>query len=273
MRRSSSYFDSLQRINAGFRERGLDEIELTPASEILEDEDLLEMVNAGLVPIVVVDSHKAEFWAQIFEQLVVRADLPVATGGAIGWAFRKESPQLAAAINEFVVDHKRGTLMGNIVFNRYLRDTKWARRALDQEGRRRFEDLLGLFRRYGDQYDVPWLLVAAQAYQESRLDQSLRSPAGAVGVMQLLPSTAADPNVGIPDIEEVENNIHAGTKYLRFIFDRYFADDAQMTRLDQGLFSFASSNAGPVIRPHPSVFTFTTESMPSPIQLAPLAME
>jgi membrane-bound lytic murein transglycosylase MltF len=245
VRQSSSYFDSLQRLNARLREAGMAEARLSPAREVLEDEDLLEMVNAGLVPIVIVDSHKALFWLQIFPDIVVHEDLAVATGGPIAWAFRKNSPKLAAQVNEFVVRHKKGTLRGNIIFNRYLRDTRWAQRALNDQGRMRFRDLRNFFQKYGNRFEIPWLLVAAQGYQESRLDQSLRSPVGAIGVMQLLPSTAADPNVGIPDIEDVEANIHAGTKYLRFIHDRYFANAEGMTGLDKALFSLAAYNAGP----------------------------
>ncbi len=245
VRASSSYYQSLLRLNDRLRNEGKAEVTLTAAPEVLEDEDLLEMVNAGLVPIVVVDNHKARLWAQIFTDLVVHEDLAVATGQEIAWAFRKGSPQLATALNGFVADHRQGTLMGNILINRYLRDTKWARRALDDEGRARLQSLIAIFRKYGEQYDMPWLLVAAQGYQESGLDQSVRSPAGAIGVMQLLPATAADPSVGIPNIEEVENNIHAGVKYLRFIYDRYFADAADMDDVNKGLFSFASYNAGP----------------------------
>ncbi|MGD8330156.1 MAG: lytic transglycosylase F, partial [Acidobacteriota bacterium] len=226
VRPSSSYFDSLTRLNERFVAEGKAEVTLTPVSESLEDEDLMEMVNAGLLPLVVVDSPKADFWAQIFTDLVVHDDVAVATDQKIGWAFRKNSPQLAAAVNEFVATHKLGTLLGNVLEHRYLQDTKYARRALDEEGHVRLRNLADTFERYGGQYDVPWLLLAAQGYQESRLDQSLVSPAGAIGVMQLLPSTAADPSVGIPDIDDPDNNIHAGAKYLRFIFDRYFAQDA-----------------------------------------------
>jgi membrane-bound lytic murein transglycosylase MltF len=245
VRHSSSYYESLSRLNERFRAEGKAEMTLTAAPEVLEDEDLLEMVNAGLVPIVVVDSHKAALWSQIFTDLEVHRDLAVATDQNIGWAFRKNSPQLAAALNEFVAANRAGTLMGNILINRYLRDTKWAKRALDNEGRIRLQSLAVIFQRYGDQYDMPWLLLAAQGYQESGLDQSVVSPAGAIGIMQLLPSTAADPNVGIPDIETAENNVHAGAKYLRFLYDRYFADSADMDDLNRALFSFASYNAGP----------------------------
>ena len=245
VRESSSYYQSLVRLNQRLLADGKELATLTLAPDVLEDEDLLEMVNAGLVGIVVVDSHKANVWAQIFTDLVVRDDLAVARNQQIGWAFRKHSPQLAAAINEFVADHKKGTLMGNISFNRYLRDTKWAERALDDQGRVRLENLIALFDKYGTKYNMPGLLIAAQGYQESRLDQSVRSSAGAIGVMQLLPSTARDPNVNIPNIDQVERNIEAGTKYLSFIYDRYFADDGEMSDLDKALFSFAAYNAGP----------------------------
>ena len=62
--------------------------------------------------------------------------------------------------------------------------------------------------------------------------------------MQLLPSTAADPNVGIPGIEELEDNIHAGVKYLRFLRDRYFADP-EIDDLNAMLLSLAAYNGGP----------------------------
>ena len=244
VRPSSSYYESLIRLNETFRADGKAEVMLTPADEYLEDEDLLEMVNAGLLPMVVVDSTKANFWSQIFEDLTPRPDLAVNTAGEIAWAFRKDSPQLREVIDEFVSTHRGGTLMGNIVLNRYLRSTSWVRNSLTAVDMERFESMVGFFQRYAGEYGFDWLMVAAQGYQESRLDQSVRSPVGAVGVMQLLPSTAADPNVGIPDIEDLESNIHAGTKYLRFLRDRYFSDEG-IDDLNGTLFSFAAYNGGP----------------------------
>jgi membrane-bound lytic murein transglycosylase MltF len=242
VRRSSSYWRSLEKLNEDFRSRGFKPVEVVPAEEFLQDEDLLEMVNAGLLPAIVVDSHKAHFWAQIFDNIRVHENLAVRTGGEIAWAFRKDSPQLAEVVNSYVSKHKKGTMIGNVVLKRYLENTSWARSALGGGDRARFENAVGLFKTYGDRYDFDPLMLAALAYQESGLDQSARSKAGAIGVMQLLPSTAADPNVGISDITTLENNIHAGTKYLRFIRDRYFSDPA-MDPLNQTLFTFAAYNA------------------------------
>jgi membrane-bound lytic murein transglycosylase MltF len=244
VRPSSSYYESLVRLNERLRTEGKPEVVLTRADEYLEDEDLLEMVNAGLLPMVVVDSTKAEFWSQIFDDLEPRPDLAVSTGGEIAWAVRKDSPQLREVVDEFVSTHRQGSLMGNIVLNRYLRSTDWVGNSLSAVDMERFESMVEYFRRYAEEYDFDWLMVAAQAYQESRLDQNVRSRVGAVGVMQLLPSTAADPNVGIPDIENLENNIHAGVKYLRFMRDRYFAEDGP-DDLNATLLSFAAYNGGP----------------------------
>ena len=243
-RRSSSYWRSLEKLDEDLQSRGLKPTVLVAVEEFLQDEDLLEMVNAGLLPTIIVDSHKARFWAQIFDEIVIHEDLAVRTDGKIGWAFRKNSPRLAEVVNEYVRTTRQGTLLGNVVLNRYLKNTTWARKALAGEDRARFDRTVEVFQTYGDRYGFDHLMLAALAYQESRLDHSMRSAAGAVGIMQVLPTTAADPNVGIPDITTLENNVHAGTKYLRFLRDRYFADP-EMDPVDQTLFSFAAYNAGP----------------------------
>jgi len=219
-------------------------MKLVLADEYLEDEDLLEMMNAGLIPMIVIDSHKGRFWKQIFKDLTLHSDIKLRTGGRIAWAIRKNSPKLKKVINAFVKTHKQGTLMGNMLFKRYLENTKWVRNPLNSEDRKSFEEAIEFFKRYSKQYDFDWLMVAALAYQESRIDQSMRSPVGAIGVMQILPSTAKDPNVAIPSIEQMETNIHAGMKYLRFIRNRYFEKEP-MDKLNKMLFSFASYNAGP----------------------------
>ena len=202
------------------------------------------MVNAGLIPAVIVDSHKAKFWKEIFEKINLHPDIAVNTGGEIAWAFRKRSPKLKEMINEFVKGHRKGTRMGNILLTRYLKENKWARNAITPEELKKFLGTVDLFRKYADQYGFDFLMTTALAYQESTLDHSKRSQVGAVGIMQLLPNTASDKNVGIPDVENLESNIHAGTKYLRFLRNRYF-NDPKIDELNQTLFSFAAYNAGP----------------------------
>ena len=244
VRKSSSYYESLVELNASLKKNGKKPIKLIPADDSLEDEDLLEMVNAGLIPMIIMDSHKAQFWTQIFDKIQVHSEISVRTGGEIAWAFRKNSPKLKAVINKFVASHKEGTLIGNMLFKRYLKNTKYVKNSLSKKELKKFEDMVKLFKKYASRYDFDYLMITAQAYQESGLDHSKTSPAGAIGVMQLLPATAADPNVNIPDIEKLENNIHAGTKYLRFIINQYYQDEG-MDNVNKLLFAFASYNAGP----------------------------
>ncbi len=244
LRSSSSYAEHLTALNRRFADRGLPPVKMVPADELLGAEDVLEMVHAGLVPATFVDSPLAGLYSQIFDDLQIHEDIVLNTGGEIGWAFRKNSPQLEAMVNEFLRTHRQGTLVGNVLLQRYLDDTRWVENMRNEEGRERYRAMAGLFRKYAERYDLDPLLLVAQGYQESRLDQSQRSKAGAVGVMQMLPSTARDRNVGISDITNLENNIHAGAKYLRWMMDRYY-DDPGMTRLQQELFALASYNAGP----------------------------
>ncbi len=244
VRPSSSYYEHLVTLNRERAARGRPPLRLRRADERLEDHDLLEMVNVGLIPAIVVDSHKAAFWAQVFEAVEVHEDIAVNRGGAIAWAMRKESPQLREAVNGFLRRHRKGTLVGNVLLARYLGDPDWIDNALSDDGDHRHAEVLETIRRYAERYDFDWRMITAQAYQESRFDQRRISDAGAVGVMQVRPPTAADPNVAIPDIHETEPNIHAGVKYLRHLRDRYF-DEPEIAPLDRVLFSLAAYNAGP----------------------------
>ncbi|MCZ6829820.1 MAG: transporter substrate-binding domain-containing protein [Gammaproteobacteria bacterium] len=244
VRESSSYYQSLSELNEALHQKNLRPVNLVLVDENLEDEDLLEMVNADLMPAIVVDSHKATFWRQIFENIRLHEHIQLRSGAEIGWAFRQDSPELKAVVDEFMRGNRAGTLRGNVLLKRYLKNTRYVRNSLQSHEMERFNDTVHLFRKYASEYDFDWLMVVAQAYQESRLDQGARSHTGAVGIMQLLPSTAADKNVNIQNIEDIENNIHAGIKYLHFIRKRYFEEE-EMSEVNKTLFAFAAYNAGP----------------------------
>lgn len=244
VRKSSSYHENLLHVNETFAATGKKPIKIMPADEYLEDEDLLEMVNASLIPMVVVDLHKADLWKQVFPNIKVHDNIVIHSGGNVAWAIRKNSPLLKKQLNSFVKTHRQGTLHFNILIKRYLKNTKYARNNVSEKEMEKFNDVVKLFQKYGEQYSFDWLMLGALAYQESGLDQSKKSRAGAVGIMQVLPSTAADANVNIKGITALEPNVHAGTKYLRFMTDRYYSDQS-MDDLNKDLFTFASYNAGP----------------------------
>jgi membrane-bound lytic murein transglycosylase MltF len=244
VRLSSSYYEHLAELNRQRKAAGKDEVRIVPADESLEDEDLLEMVAVGLLPAIVVDSHKVGLWAQIIDGLVVHPDIAINTGGQIAWAIRRDNPRLKSVVNGFVKIAKKGTLLGNMLLKKYLSSTQWIKNALAEDELTKFQATVETIRKYAGVHGFDWLMIAAQGYQESKLVQDLVSPAGAIGVMQVLPSTAADPNVAVPNVELLDNNVRAGVKYLRFLRDRYFSDPA-ISPVDQELLSFAAYNAGP----------------------------
>ncbi len=241
--RNSSYAEHLRSLNEGFRERGLAPVRVLEAEPHLLSEDILEMVNAGIVDITVVDSYLAELWARVLPALVLHHDLRLAEGNPVGWAVRKTNPLLKAELERFIAAKGKGSLIGNILFREYFENTEWIEDPTGGEGRR-VDRYFALFREYGERYGFDELVLAALAFQESGLRHDRKSHRGAVGIMQLLPTTAADPNVGIPDISDVEDNIHAGAKYLAFLRDRYFADPA-ISEADRRALTWAAYNAGP----------------------------
>ena len=242
VRKGSIYDESLAALNKQLQGRGKPPVVIVAAPNELEDDDILEMVNAGLAPITIVDDFLANFWSKIFTDLKVHNDLAVRSGGILAVAFRKDNPQLRDAVNGWIKKHGKGDGFRNVVERRYLENMKYAKSAGSEAERKKFEAVINLFKKYGDEYDVDYLLMAAQGYQESTLDQEVKSPVGAIGVMQVMPPTGKELNVG--DITLLENNIHAGVKYMRFMVDRYYKDEP-MDNLNKALMTFASYNAGP----------------------------
>jgi membrane-bound lytic murein transglycosylase MltF len=245
VRQTSSYYEHLIAMNDRFRQEGTQEIVIKPIDENLEDEDLMEMVNAGLLPWTIVDQYKADIWSKVFTDVTVHPDIAVSTDGQTAWALRKNSPQLKAVLDKFAETHKVGTAFGNMLRTRYFKDDKMLKRAYSPADIERFQTLVEVFRKYGGEYSFDYLMLVAQGYQESQLDQSRRSPRGAVGIMQLLPATAAAKEVGIKDIAKSEDrNVEAGAKYLRHLVEVYI-NDPGITAKDRQLMAFAAYNAGP----------------------------
>ena len=241
VRPSSSYHDSLRALNVRFEQEGRPPVLIINAPESLEDDDLLEMVNAGLVGMTVVDDYLTEFWAQVFKDMVVHRNVALRTGGNLAVAFRKNSPQLEAQANEFIRQHAVGTTFGNIINRRYLQSTQFVLPATGSAERAKYEAVRGLFEKYSEQYQLDELMLMALGFRESRLDQNVRSPVGAIGVMQLTPATGQW--LGVGDIRQIEPNIHAGSQYLRYLIDTKIGSGPD--ELNRGLLAIASYNAGP----------------------------
>ncbi|MFP4168431.1 MAG: transglycosylase SLT domain-containing protein [Desulfonatronovibrionaceae bacterium] len=244
VRESSSYYESLKRLNAELRKQDRKAVDIVSLSEELETEDILEMVNSGALDITVADSHIAGAWKEVLKNIVVHENIQLRKGAKIAWMVRKDNPKLKKSLNQYLHTHKQGTLLGNIYFRRYYENTAALKDPTDLEKWDKLNKYKDIIRKYADMYDFDWLLILALAFQESGLKQSKVSHAGAVGIMQIKPLTARDPNVGIEDINKVENNIHAGVKYLDFLRKRYFSAEDIRPR-DRVRLALAAYNAGP----------------------------
>ena len=251
VRKSSSYYESLQTLNDMLVSLHLEPVHIEQADELLQDGDLLQMVDAGEIPFTLVDSHHAKLWSRVFSRLRFHEQIPLRTQGETAWAFRKDSPRLAAEVNDFLRDYRHGTRKGDPIYRRYLQlapgfAKRFLRDSSEQMGWSvdRYQRYAPLFQRYAERYQLDWMMLLAQAYQESTLNQGARSRQGALGVMQVLPSTAREPYINVRNISSLENNVHAGTKYMRYMMDNYF-DDAELDDKNRVLFTLAAYNAGP----------------------------
>jgi membrane-bound lytic murein transglycosylase MltF len=243
-RKSSSYWTHLEHLNERFVQEHKLPVILKAAPEDLQDDDLLEMVNAGLLGIIVVDRYQALLWAKVFKKLKPHRGIVVHEGGDLAWMIRKDSPKLKAEVAEFVKKHGGKSAFGNELLKKYGGDgnPRVVKQATSSNEIKKFEKTVEFFRKYGAQYDMDYLLMIAQGYQESLLDQNAKSDVGAIGVMQLMPATGKEMNTG--DVTQLEPNIHAGIKYVRLVRDQFFESEPMDTR-NKILFSFAAYNAGP----------------------------
>jgi len=242
--RGSSYADHLRAHSERLVARGLEPVEIVEADRHLRTEDLLQMVHAGIHPYTVADDHIAQLWAEVLDEAVV-VTAAVHEGGRLAWAVRPGNETLRRALDAYARERRQGTLLGNVLFRRYYGDVRWVEDPTEPLPKGRLRNVSRAFQRAGSRHGFDWLALAAVGFQESRFDPDAESAAGAVGIMQIRPETAADPNVGVENVEDdVEANIEAGARYLAFLRDRYFSSPeiSDAARFD---FTLAAYNAGP----------------------------
>ena len=242
VRKASSYYESLEALNGRFKKEGKPIVKLVFVPDSLEDEDMMEMLNAGLLEAIIVDDWKAKMWVQILPKIKVNEQAAVREGGKIGWAIRKGSSKLEAEVLGFYRGYLKKQGVAEYRLKQYMSRIRQIKDPTATAEWKRFEATLALFEKYGQKYNFDSLLLAAQGYQESQLNQKAKSRVGAIGVMQVMPATGSELKVG--DIRVTEPNIHAGAKYMDQLMTKYFVD-ANFSEANRSLFAFASYNAGP----------------------------
>lgn len=240
----TDYYATLQNLNKEFQKSGKPPILVKAADRNLTDEDLLEMVRAGLIPATATINIRAEFWSKVFPELTLHPNIVLKEDGQLAFVTRKDSPHLQQMLDAFVREHQVGTSFGNTVVRRYLQNTEWVKDATSSEEMEKFHTYVRYFQEYAREYGFDYLMLVAQGYQESLLDQNRRNPSGAVGIMQVIPKYAAASPISVPDVNIAKNNIEAGAKILHNIAETYF-NDPNLDQTNKTLMVFASYNAGP----------------------------
>jgi membrane-bound lytic murein transglycosylase MltF len=234
----------LASVNDSFKKAGKPALTVRASDPNLTEDDLLEMVNAGLISATFAGTLRAQFWSQVYPNIRVHPEISASDEGNLAWAVRKNSPQLKQVLDEFTETHRKGSTFGNTMLQRYLKSTKWVKNSTNSAEMAKFQSYIKYFQQFGQEYDFDYLMLAAQGYQESMLNQNLRSPRGAVGVMQVIPQYAAAAPIKIPNVQDAQENIHAGVKMMNNIATNYF-NDPGIDRMNKTLFTFAAYNAGP----------------------------
>lgn len=242
VRVATSYHEHLQALNRRFAAEGRAPVQIVALDPVLADEDKLEMVSSGIFDITVVDSHLAALWTRVLPNIAA-TNVKIAQGGSIAWGFRPEDKALRAAADAFFAKRQKAKPASDAqLLSQYFQSVRSLANPLEGEERAKLARLSSYFRTHADTHGFDWMLMAAQGFQESRLNQQARSAVGAIGIMQLMAPTAAE--MGYPDIGEEETNVAAGIAYMARIRDRYF-DDPEIEPSQRILFAIAAYNAGP----------------------------
>jgi membrane-bound lytic murein transglycosylase MltF len=154
------------------KKEGKQAINIVEADESLVSEDLLQMVNAGIYQYVVVDSHIAKIWSQVLEDMVLEEGASISTGSQIAWAVRKGESDILYKLNLFLKNYKQGTKTGNILFNRYYKNTKWITNPVSSSSLKRLHEYQKSFIKYGKEYNIDWIMLTALGLK-SRVSKSL----------------------------------------------------------------------------------------------------
>lgn len=238
----TSFTPGLEARSAALVARGLEALEVVETGRGLDLEDMLELVHSGALRYTVCDRHLADHWADLLDGIRVHEDLHLNADAQIAWAVRPDAPELKALLDDFAARNRKGTLIGNVLFNRYYRSTRWIANPLRLAETERLTSILEPLQAQAEAFGFEWQLIAAQAYQESGLDPAARSRSGALGLMQLLPSTGAD--MGATDLLDPEQNLEAGCRYMAWLRE-HFVNDPDLDEDVRVDFCLAAYNAGP----------------------------
>lgn len=238
VRRESSYYERLRELSAEIN----GEIEIEIAHGRVSTEELIRRVAEGEIEYTIADQNLAYITAADYSNLDVAT--VVGPSQEIAWALRKSSSKLMAAVNAWLVEIKK-TPDYYTIYNKYFRNRKAFRRrsgsAFFAAESDRISPYDRLIQKHAHEIGWDWRLLAALVYQESQFDPEAESWAGAAGLMQLMPATAALFGVAGEEIYDPTKSLAAGTRYLAYLQEKF--SDIPDT-LERTKFVLAAYNAG-----------------------------
>ena len=240
--RNTNFKTTLSSLNKELTRAGKLPVNLISPLGDLDDEDLLEMLNSGLISYVIIGDWKFKLWQSIYKNIAVHEDLSVQDAGWVGWVVRSTNRDLNDDLLAFYQSSDYEKSRSAFRQEDYKEHLKGLKDPIDKTAWARFESMRPLFERFGAEYKLNPLFIASLGFQETLLNQSAVSSVGAIGVMQLMPATGM--SLGVGDIHLLEPNIHAGADYMNQLISKYFPD-AKFTGNNRSLFAVASYNIGP----------------------------
>ena len=240
--RDTNFHVTLKELNQKLKREGKPLVNIVSPVGTLDGEDLLQMVDAGLIPFVIISDWKAKLWEPLYKRMVIHDDIFAQDVGWIGWAVRSSNADFNDVLNGFYDSTDFDHALAAYRNQEYKDHIQGLKDPIEKSAWARFESMRSLFDKYGAQYKLDPLFIAALGFQETLLNQNAVSKVGAIGVMQLMPATGA--SLGVGDIHLLEPNIHAGADYMNQLITKYFPD-AQFDSDNRALFAIASYNIGP----------------------------
>ncbi len=236
VRKNSSYYMRLVELS---NELG-DTIYIDVLPGETSDEEVIKQVSEGKIKYSVIDNNVATIHKSFYSNIDINT--PVSLSQRIGWAVRKNSPELLDIINEGLATIKKKPDY-NVIYKKYFQNRSQFNRRLDSEfytettGKiSKYDDMV---KKYSTDLGWDWRLIKSLIYQESKFNTTNESWAGAEGLMQLMPGTAKE--LGVIDTNDPEQNIKAGIKYLKRMYGYWDNIPDSIQRIK---FAMASFNCG-----------------------------
>ena len=232
---------SVNLINQKLALRKLPPVKIEWVDPTLAVEDVLEMVQAGIFHLTIVEQPIAERWATLMPKLRFDRKVLVSAPDAMHWYVRRDASMLRASIDRFLAGYKAPADQ-DVAFERVYRRLYRVHYPLARADRQKLEKLRPVLQKHARQQGMDWLNLAALAFKESTLDPDAKGSGGATGLLQITPSAAQ--RVGVSNIQNVDNNVQAGAKYLALIRRKFFASP-KLNERERMAFVLAAYNMGP----------------------------